>query len=675
LTQKAYRFWIPTTGKIKISRDVIFNEELVPTENPIPRRESRDILNLLTNQTNFPVSTPTTDRESLNPSSPSPVDTPDADLHNQDAIQSDESEHSDEADPDELEVPEPESPNQPEEETQNPSQSAERVRHSPYPLRVREPKRQWEESSLQSILQQHDNEQDEPTSFSNAMKSSNAHLWKIAAEDEYDSLLKNKTWTLVQLPPGRSFIKSKWIFKIKPTVRGENPRFKARLVAKGFSQRWGIDYTETYAPVAKHDTLRIILSLVASHNLDMKQVNIKTAFLYGELAKEIYLQQPEGLIVPGQENLVCRLHKCLYGLKQASRVWNRHFDHFLKNFGLTPSEADPCLYFRRTQDELTIVTIWVDDGLICSSNGDTVTGIINYLSKHFDMRSSPANIFVGMSISRDRVNRTLYVSQPEYTQKILRRFHMDHCHPKSLPADPGQRLCKNQDNSTENVRVPFKEAIGSLMYLMLSTRPDIAFSLNQVSQFSENPKKEHWAAVKRILAYLQGTPNHGLRFGTGDTLIGYTDADYAGNFQTRQSTSGFIFLLNGGPVAWSSRRQPCVALSTTEAEFIAACEATKEGIWIRRLLLELFPEWNKPIPIKCDNQSAIELIKNPRFHQRTKHVDIRFHFIREHQEAKEIEVAYISTNNQLADPFTKPLPNPRFSNLRSLIGIVVTPSQ
>jgi hypothetical protein len=213
------------------------------------------------------------------------------------------------------------------------------------------------------------------------------------------------------------------------------------------------------------------------------------------------------------------------------------------------------------------------------------------------------------------------------------------------------------------------------MYLMLSSRPDIAFSLNQVSQFSENPKKEHWAAVKRIFAYLQGTPNHGLRFGTGDTLIGYTDADYAGNFQTRQSTSGFIFLLNGGPVAWSSRRQPCVALSTTEAEFIAACEATKEGIWIRRLLLELFPEWNKPIPIKCDNQSAIGLIKNPRFHQRTKHVDIRFHFIREHHEAKEIEVTYISTDNQLADPFTKPLPNPRFSNLRNLIGIVLAPAQ
>lgn len=144
----------------------------------------------------------------------------------------------------------------------------------------------------------------------------------------------------------------------------------------------------------------------------------------------------------------------------------------------------------------------IDDGLICSSNGDTVTGIINYLSKHFDMRSSPANIFVGMSISRDRVNRTLYVSQPEYTKKILRRFHVDHCHPKSLPADPGQRLCKNQDNSTESIRVPFKEAIGNLMYLMLSSRPDIAFSLNQVSQFSENPKKEHWEAVKRMLAYL-----------------------------------------------------------------------------------------------------------------------------------------------------------------------------
>jgi hypothetical protein len=222
----------------------------------------------------------------------------------------------------------------------------------------------------------------------------------------------------------------------------------------------------------------------------MKQVDIKTPlFLYGELAKELYLQQLGGFIVQGQENLVCRLHKCLYGLKQASRVWNRHLDYFLTNFGLTSSEADPCLYFRRTQDELTIDTIWVDDGLICSSHGDTATEIITYLSTHFEMRSSPANFFVGFSISRARGNRTLYVFQPEYTKKIMRRFHKDHCHSKSLPSDPGLRLCKNQDNSTKSIRVPFKEAIGSLMYLMLSSRPDIAFSLNQVSQFSKIPKR------------------------------------------------------------------------------------------------------------------------------------------------------------------------------------------
>ena len=212
------------------------------------------------------------------------------------------------------------------------------------------------------------------------------------------------------------------------------------------------------------------------------------------------------------------------------------------------------------------------------------------------------------------------------------------------------------------------------MYLMLSTRPDIAFAVNQISQFCENPQPAHWAAVKRIFSYLQGTRDYGLRFGPSISVpIGYTDSDYAGNTHTRQSTSGFIFILNGGPIAWSSRRQQCIALSTTEAEYVAACEAAKESVWLRRLLLEIIPDWKQPFPLMCDNISSIELTRSPKFHQRTKHIDVRFHFIRACQEAKEIDVKYITTAEQLADSFTKPLPNPRFSHLREAFGIVPVP--
>ena len=509
----------------------------------------------------------------------------------------------------------------------------------------------------------------EPANYSDVMESKDSSLWKLAIADEYDSLIKNNTWTLTLLPPGRVAIKSRWLFKIKTGAEGTAPRYKARLVAKGYSQRSGIDYGETYAPVAKHDTLRVILSIVAAYDLEMIQLDIKTAFLYGELNEEIYLQQPEGYVAADKENHVCHLHKSLYGLKQASRVWNRHFDTFLKEFGLQTSTADPCLYIRRQKDEFIIVVIWVDDGLVCSNSSAAIGSIVKYLGKHFDMRSTPAEHFVGLSITRNRMDKTLHLSQPEYVKTILRRFHMNDCKPRKIPADPNARMTKN--SGSIDIQAPFREAVGCLMYLMLCTRPDIAFAVNQVSQFCEKPYLEHWNAVKRIFAYLQGTQTHGLRFGAmGHQLKGYTDADYAGNLETRQSTSGFIFTLYGGPVAWSSRRQSCVALSTTEAEYVAASDATKEGIWLRRLLLDLNPEWNVPLPLLCDNQSAIRLIRNPEFHQRTKHIDVRYHFIRGHHEAKEIDVLYVPTEEQLADPFTKPLPNPRFTTLRDSLGII-----
>lgn len=290
------------------------------------------------------------------------------------------------------------------------------------------------------------------------------------------------------------------------------------------------------------------------------------------------------------------------------------------------------------------------------------------------MRSSEANHFVGLSIHRNRKEKFVYVSQPDYTSKIIRRFHMDQCNPTNLPVTPGLYLSKSETEE-EAINVPYKEATGSLLYLMLSTRPDIAFAVNQISQFCESPTQQHWNAVKKILSYLQGTKHFGLRYGPSvSTPTGYSDADFAGSIDTRRSTSGFVFLLNGGAIAWSSRRQQCVSLSTTEAEYVALSEAAKESVWLRRLLLEIVPDWNQPLPLMCDNISAIELSRSPIFHRRTKHIQVRFHFIREQQESKEIDVKYVSTDEQLADSFTKPLAKPRFLLLRESTGVVSVPS-
>ena len=670
LTQKAYRFWDPVGRKLKISRDVIFDEQFNTVSDLSPNLECddpfKDLLEPPNPELGLQQSGETTSGSMTHPvggenfeirpdpspshvsnfNSPGVVNAPEENVTQNSMIEGSE---------ENMLIPSPP-----------------QARASPYPLRDRQPKRQWQ--SLQSTNSQQD-ELYEPTSYTDAMNSPDAELWKVAIQDEYDSLMLNQTWSLSDLPPGRTCIKSRWIFKIKPGAHGSDNRYKARLVAKGFSQRPGIDFEETFSPVIKHDTLRVVLSLVAAHDLEMSQLDVKTAFLYGELDEEIYLQQPEGYVVAGKEGSVCRLHKCIYGLKQASRVWNRHFDYFIRKFGLRPSPADPCLYLRQEKGEFVILIIWVDDGLVCSDNENLISDIIEYLRKYFEMRCTAADLFVGLSIHRDRLAKTLFLSQPAYIKKILKRFNMLDCRPRSLPAEPGHHLQRSTEKNEPKETMPYREAVGSLMYLTVATRPDISYSVGQVSQFCENPEPSHWEAVKRILSYLRGTSLHGIRFGpVTDGLRGFTDSDYAGDVCTRRSTSAFLFLLHGGPVGWSSRRQSCVALSTTESEYVAACEAAREGVWLQRLLRDINMVSERPLELQCDNQSAIQLIKNPVFHQRTKHIDVRYHFIRELQEKGDINVTYVPTEKQLADPLTKPLPNPRFSLLRELTGIVAVPT-
>ena len=514
----------------------------------------------------------------------------------------------------------------------------------------------------------------EPQSYTEAINCAQKQLWQVSIDDEYASLIKNETWRLTTLPAGREAIKCRWVFKIKPGHHNIPERYKSRLVAKGYTQKKSLDYKETFSPVVKNSSLRVIFSLVAAHDLDIIQLDIKTAFLNGDLEEELYMEQPEGYVAPGQENLVCRLVKSLYGLKQAPRCWNIKFDAFIKKFGLIQSSFDHCVYFRRKGEEFTLVALFVDDGLLCSNQKEVLDAILEYVRTEFDMSIIPADRFLGLDITRNRKERQLFLTQEDAILRIMVKFNMTECNPKAVPSDPHTRLTKlmapkDQMEAAEMAAIPYREAVGSLMYVMVMTRPDIAFAVGQVAQFCQNPGQAHWNAVKRIISYLAGTSNYGLCFNPGDSLTGYTDADFAGDIDTRKSTSGFVFLHNNGPVAWSSRRQPCTATSTTESEFIAACEAAKEAVWLQCILLELGEKKSGPVPVMCDNQSAIRLVRNPEFHQRTKHIDIKFQFVREQQTKGAIDVKYIGTADQRADIFTKSLAAPRFQRLRESIGV------
>jgi hypothetical protein len=519
----------------------------------------------------------------------------------------------------------------------------------------------------------------EPCSYLEAITCEDAKFWIPAIAEEYDSLIRNSTWTLCQLPAGRKAIEGKWVMKFKPGFKTTAPRYKARFVIKGYSQVYGLDYTETYAPVVKNYSIRAIMAIVAARDLEIVQLDVKTAFLYGTLTEEIYMQQPEGFVIPGREQEVCRLIKSIYGLKQASRVWNIKFNEFILLFGLTRSTADPCVYYRHLRpgeadEEITIFILYVDDGLIISSLKTVLTEMMNFLGKEFEVRSLPADRFIGMDISRNRVQRTIHLSQPEYTKTVLERYGMSNCATLSVPADPCVKLTPQMCPQTEEEKqemkcVPFMECIGSIMHLTHLTRPDIAYAVGQASRYSQNPGQEHWKALKRIMAYLRKTVNFGLLFGGDNSeLIGYCDADYAGDLGSRRSTSGAVFTLYNGPISWFSRRQSCVALSTTESEFISAAEATKEAIWLNRILIELGAR-ALPVPLRCDNQGAIALIHDPVFHQRTKHIDVRFFFVRDAQAEEKINISYIATESQLADIFTKALAAPRFEKLRASLNI------
>ena len=517
----------------------------------------------------------------------------------------------------------------------------------------------------------------EPSCYKEAMLAGDKSQWELAMQSEISSIEQNKTWELVPLPKGQKVLPCKWVFKKKFTSPNATPKYKARLVAKGFKQEYGIDFEEIFLLVVKMMTLRLMLALAATtKNLELAQMDVKTAFLHGDLDEEIYMAQPEGFEKSGKEHMVCKLRKSLYGLKQAPRQWYHKFDTFMRSQGFKRSNEDPCLYVKKPRDgQLIMLILYVDDMLIAGHSKKDIADLKQKLSSQFDMKDlGDAHHILGMRVTRDRKKGLLYLSQEEYVHKVLERFNMQSGRSVSTPLPAYLKLSKDDcpksvEDKAAMAKVPYASACGSLMYAMVATRPDIAYAVGVVSRYMSNPGKKHWDAVKSILRYLSGTADRQLCYGRGELSIqGYVDSDYAGCVDTRRSTTGWIYTFAGAAISWRSKLQDCTSVSTTEAEYVAASEACKEAIWLARLVGDLGIKVQLPL-LHCDSQSAIALAKNPVFHARTKHIDVRHHFVRECLAEKRIDLEKIHTTANTADALTKSLSSERFQCCRQSMGI------
>ena len=463
----------------------------------------------------------------------------------------------------------------------------------------------------------------------------------------------------------------------QPHLLQANMRLKSRVVACGYSQIAGVDFSETYAPVVKLTSIRVIGAVSVELDLEVHQMDFVTAFLNGTLDETIYMEQPPGFEEGDSQKIVCLLKKAIYGLKQSPRQWYAKIDDFfVRVLGMERNPADDCVYVRRKGGHILIIAIYVDDLLIACSDKSILTNTKAELSSRFKMKDlGESRIILGMDITRDRVKRTLTFNQSRYAQKVIDRFGMTNARGQATPMDPALDLTQPSPPTSE----PYREAIGSLMYLMVGTRPDLAYCVGVLAKHVQNPTQLHWEAVKRVIRYVVQTRNVGLVFGgTGklEPALVYVDADWAGDEATRKSMSGFAALMSGSLVTWGARPQEVVALSSAESEYISLCTGAKETIWLRRLLTGLcvVPDMDKPTTILVDNQAAQSLAHNSAVNRRNKHIDVRYHFTRDVIEAGQVTLEYCPTEEMVADMFTKALGRVKLQHFIAAAGMGETES-
>lgn len=505
----------------------------------------------------------------------------------------------------------------------------------------------------------------EPTTFTEASKSLE---WVDAMDRELLALSENKTWILTDLPAGKKPIGCKWVFKIKHNPDGTVERYKARLVAKGYNQKYGKDYTEVFSPVAKMVTVRFMLAMSAAQDWHIHQLDVNNAFLHGFLRDDIYMSVPPGFkgAKPGQ---VCKLVKSLYGLKQASREWNLEFTKQLKIFGFSQSQSDHCLFIKGSGSSMLCLLVYVDDVLVCGPSLELIADLKKFLHSTFTIKDlGEAKYFLGMEIIRGRDGIAL--NQRKYVLDIVGSAGLMGCRPTQTPFSPGCVLSRKDGAYMEDAE-PYRRVVGQLLYLNL-TRPDITFAAQQLSQFVARPTVTHWNAAMHVLKYLKGCPSLGVFYSAhcDFKLQAFSDADWGTCVDSRRSLTGYCIFFGSGLVSWKCKKQPTVASSTAEAEYRAMSLTTRELVWLSYLFHDFLVPLDLPIPLHCDNLAAIHITKNSVFHEKTKHIEMDCHIVREKFVSGLLTPVATTSLAQLADFFTKSLASPRFRDLLSKMGLV-----
>ena len=508
----------------------------------------------------------------------------------------------------------------------------------------------------------------DPLSYKEAINSSKSEDWQLAMQRELKDLNSQNTWTLTELPNGQNCLKGKWVYKTKMDQNGNITKYKARWVAKGYLQQYGTQYLETFANTVRPSAFRALFALAAYFNWEIHQWDVKSAFPNAPIKEEIYIEQPKGF--EKGNKLVCKLNKALYGLKQSARQWQIWLTDQLQLIGCKKLISDPSIFM---YDENTVLTAHIDDILIFFKDIRNINIIRDKLASKMDLSNlGEAKYFLGIEIIRDRENRKITLSQRNFIEQIMHKFNKNALKPTDNPSQKGVKLEPNQEKASKADIRDFQQQIGSLLYLTTVIRPDLAYSIRNYARYMSNPSIEHFHALNKIWRYLAKTAKYSLIYQSDQKplLRGYCDADWGGDFDTRRSTTGYIFLFGNTAISWSSKLQKTVALSSYKAEYMALKEAIKEEEALQTLFNQI-----KPLKelysreIYTDSRSAIELAKNPIFHARTKHIDIQYHYVREANQRNIVSLNYISIEKQLADGFIKPLDNSKWLSSLALIGI------
>jgi hypothetical protein len=536
--------------------------------------------------------------------------------------------------------------------------------------RERRPPKRYEGALAASLEEIH-----KPGSYNEAMADKlHRSEWLQAIKDELTQLQGLDTWELSKLPPGKKAIGSRWVFNVKLTSTGLIDRYKARLVAQGFSQVPGDDYLETFSPTIRGESLRTLLAIAAYDDLEIRQIDVVSAYPRSELHAEVYMRPPQGLKCP--EGTVLRIKKSLYGLKQSGREWYIEACKGLGELGLEPLFSEPSIF--ATPDRKLIIGLYVDDMLILSKDPRIIENTVSHIKERWAIKDmGNAHYILGLRIHRDRKRRLLSLDQRPYIEQMLKRFKLGKARPCPTPASSRDALLRGTADEPLADQSLFQQGIGSLNWLAICSRPDISYSCNMLAQSCNRPTVRNWNGVIHLMRYISGTkdlrlwyggygnteipePLRGLRGGFDHRLLGFCDADHAGDETDRKSVTGHLFMLNRGPITWTSSKQRCVATSTAEAEYIALAEAAKQGQWVRTLLLELRKHEllgpDRVVRTFNDNQACLTIATDPVAHRRTKHIDIRYHYSRQLIAAGKMTVSYLPTHDMLADILTKPLP-------------------